>query len=127
MFVSRQLDAFAITRKNATAMLMLREYEEAHGDWLWQVDDQGRLVHLTDRMARMLDRDSDDLIGRHFVTLIAGGDDEAAMRPLALKKLADHFEDHKPIIVLDVPVANDDEQSWGAFSTQPEKDEAGQT
>src|SRR3546814_2549736 len=64
MFVSRQLDAFAITRKNATAMLMLREYEEAHGDWLWQVDDQGRLVHLTDRMARMLDRDSDDLIGQ---------------------------------------------------------------
>src|SRR3546814_3828854 len=37
MFVSRQLDAFAITRKNATAMLMLREYEEAHGDWLWQI------------------------------------------------------------------------------------------
>src|SRR3546814_16521462 len=28
MFVSRQLDAFAITRKNATAMLMLRDYEE---------------------------------------------------------------------------------------------------
>src|SRR3546814_11053536 len=76
MFVSRQLDAFAITGKNATAMLMLREYEEAHGDWLWQVGDQGRLVHLTDRMARMLDRDSDDLIGRHFVTLIAGGADE---------------------------------------------------
>ncbi len=126
MFVSRRLYDHEIQEKSATITLLLREYEEAHGDWLWQIDDQGRLVHLTDRMARVLGREADDLIGRHFVTLIAGGDDEAAMRPLALKTLAYSIEGHTPLTDLVVPVVIGDEPRWWQLSAQPIKDDSGQ-
>lgn len=125
VFVSRKLDEFELEEKNATITLLLKEYEEAHGDWLWQVDAQGRIVHATDRMAQLLGRDREDLVGRHFITLIAGGDDEAAMRPMALKSLAYHFEGQTAFTNLVVPVTVDDDPRWWQLSAQPISDEAG--
>src|SRR3546814_16813280 len=94
--VRSRLDESELKDKNATITLLLRDYEEAQGDWLWQIDSEGRLVPLTDRMAGMLGREPDDLVGRPFVTLIAGGDEEAAMRPLALQTLAYLIERQAP-------------------------------
>src|SRR3546814_15213421 len=103
-FIAARLYEAELKDKNATITLLLREYEEAQGDWLWQLDSEGRLVHLTERMAGMLGREPDDLVGRHFVTLIAGGDDEAAMRPLELKTLAYQIESLAPFNDPQVPV-----------------------
>src|SRR3546814_8214759 len=80
---------------------------------------------LTDRMAGMLGREPDDLVGRHFVTLIAGGDDEAAMRPLALKTLAYQIESQAPFTDLVVPVMIDEQPRWWQLSAQPIIDEDG--
>src|SRR3546814_14419874 len=87
-FIAARLDEAELKDKNETITLLLREYEEAQGDWLWQIDSEGRLVHLTDRMAGMLGREPDDLVGRRLVTLIAGGDDEGVMRPREINALA---------------------------------------
>src|SRR3546814_4833817 len=79
-FIAARLDEAELKDKNAAITLLLREYEEAQGDWLWQIDSEGRLVHLTDRMAGMRGREPDDLVGRQFVTLIAGSDEEGIGR-----------------------------------------------
>ena len=126
LFTEQWLYNHELKEKNDTITLLLREYEEAHGDWLWQIDAQGRLVHLTERMASLLGREAADLVGRHFVTLLAGGDDEAAMRPLALKTLAYHLEGHTPLTDLVVPVTIDDEPRWWQLSAQPLVDHAGE-
>src|SRR3546814_15381101 len=76
-------------------------------------------------MAGMLGREPDDLVGRHFVTLIAGGDDEAAMRPLALKTLAYQIESQAPFTDLVVPVMIDEQPRWWQLSAQPIIDEDG--
>src|SRR3546814_13252277 len=94
--VRSRLDESELKDKNATITLLLREYEEAQGDWLWQIDSAGRRVHLTDRMAGMLGREPDDHVGRRFGTLIAGGEEEAAMRRMEAQNLAYQLESQGP-------------------------------
>src|SRR3546814_18682878 len=79
-FIAARLDEAELKDKNATITLLLREYEEAQGEWLWQIDSEGRLVHLTDRMAGMLGGEPEDLGGRTCGTLSEGGADEGATR-----------------------------------------------
>src|SRR3546814_15003523 len=73
----------------------------------------------------MRGREPDDLVGRRCVTLIAGGDDEAAMRPLALKPLAYQIESQAPFTDLVVPVMIDEQPRWWQLSAQPIIDEDG--
>lgn len=118
VFVSQKLDEFDLAEKNATITLLLKEYEDAHGDWLWQVDQRGRLIQASDRMAHLLRREQDDLIGRHFITLLAG-DDEDTNKPAALKTLSHYLDAKRAFTNLVVPVTVGDKTRWWELSAQP--------
>ena len=40
--------------KTETVSLLLREFEETSADWLWQTDNNRRLIHVSPRLAYAL-------------------------------------------------------------------------
>ena len=52
--VQRIFDRVQVSEQNETIGLLLREYEEATSDWLWEIDREGRLANASERIAQAL-------------------------------------------------------------------------
>jgi diguanylate cyclase (GGDEF)-like protein/PAS domain S-box-containing protein len=86
--------------------LLLNDFEEHGSDWLWVVDRDGRITHVSSRLQEILGKTDEDLIGRHAfdvmplrVAATPSRDDGGATRRL-LRLLAGR----QPFRDLEVPV-----------------------
>ena len=52
--VTRIFDRVQIAEQNETIGLLLREYEEATSDWLWEIDRESRLANASERIAQAI-------------------------------------------------------------------------
>ena len=53
-----------------TISLLLRDFEEAACDWLWETDEDGLLTHVSDRLAKVTQRDPRSLFGMTFAEIL---------------------------------------------------------
>jgi len=53
-----------------TISLLLRDFEEAACDWLWETDEDGLLTHVSDRFAQVTQRDPRSLFGMTFAEIL---------------------------------------------------------
>lgn len=53
-----------------TIGLLLRDFEEAACDWLWETDEDGRLTHVSDRFAKVTQREPHSLFGMTFAEIL---------------------------------------------------------
>ena len=53
-----------------TIDLLLKDFENSAGDWLWETDARGRLTHVSARFAEAAGTGTADLLGAHFVDYI---------------------------------------------------------
>ncbi len=51
------------SRQAEIIALLLREFETGSSDWIWETGPDGRLTYVSDRMAQILERDRDRLVG----------------------------------------------------------------
>ncbi len=53
-----------------TIGLLLRDFEEAACDWLWETDEDGLLTHVSDRFAKVTQREPHSLFGMTFAEIL---------------------------------------------------------
>lgn len=85
--ISRDISTHVkIEEQNEVIKLLLREFEENAGDWLWELDNEGRLTYVSVRMAQLFHKTTDELYGKKYTDIIASTferideDDEKRLR-----------------------------------------------
>jgi len=68
----RILDRVRIGAQNETISLLLHEFEANTSDWLWETDADGRLQHVSERIAEVAGEPLNSLRNAHFKALFLG-------------------------------------------------------
>lgn len=119
--IARQWAEYALEEKSEVVRLLLREFEDAGADWLWQVDGAKRLVGVSPRLARAAGRSPADLEGMPLLDLLAGNlGSSVNSRPLRL--LVETMNARESFADLQFEVGIGDETRWWSLSASPRND-----
>ncbi|MCC6988887.1 MAG: diguanylate cyclase, partial [Acidobacteria bacterium] len=105
------------TRQKRVVDMLLDDFQENARDWLWEIDADGRLQHVSPRLVDVLGHPAEELRGRRFVELLEAADGRgdaeknagAAQLGLALQS-GNAFRD------LHVSVVSGDQRRWFSLS-----------
>jgi diguanylate cyclase (GGDEF)-like protein len=114
-----------ITEKDEVVSLLLREFEEGEGDWLWQIDTSRRVRSVSPRFAYALGKDPTQIDGKPFIQLIAGAAWDTGQFPSSLHDLAERLKRRESFSNLLVRVTIGGQQRWWELSGTPKLDENG--
>ena len=62
-----------------TIDLLLKDFENSAGDWLWETDSRGHLTHVSSRFAEAAGAGIADLLGAHFVDYVGRHTDQGPL------------------------------------------------
>jgi diguanylate cyclase (GGDEF)-like protein/PAS domain S-box-containing protein len=101
---------YAAKQKDAveTVKLLLNDYAEQSSDWLWETDENRRIVLASDRFAKAAGRTAGSLNGTCIADLFVEGDERRALLQLIAQG--------KPIRKLDLPIYVNGEKRWWRIS-----------
>jgi len=100
--------------------LLLRDFEENASDWLWEVDADGCLTHVSKRMASVFGRSEAALRGEHLLQLVESTLDRAAQdERQALEGLKQCFRGRQPFRDVLAPVILGGETRWWSLTAKP--------
>ncbi|MCX7899683.1 MAG: hypothetical protein N2444_06320, partial [Methylocystis sp.] len=63
-FITRTLHQYELSEQADTVSLLLHDFQEHSADWLWTVDERGRLGDISQRFAQAAQRPAEILAGR---------------------------------------------------------------
>ncbi|HEX8301896.1 putative bifunctional diguanylate cyclase/phosphodiesterase [Sphingomonas sp.] len=115
----------AISERDETVSLLLRETEDSGADWLWEIDAQRRVIRANPRFALSLGADPKTINGTAFLQLLAGPTWEAGNFAAGLRELADRLKSREAFRDLLLPVLVNDEERWWEMSASPRIDDSG--
>ena len=84
---SQLRDTAKVRAQAESVRLLLREYEHRGVGWLWQVDNENRVVYISSRMTSLLGRSTSQLIG-HSLPASLGGNSALGRTLLARQPFA---------------------------------------
>ncbi len=82
-----------LTEKSEVIGLLLKDFQEHGGDWLWETDARGILVEASPRLAQVAGRTLEELSGMSFRTLLASADASGADELLDAMEWYEIFRD----------------------------------
>ncbi len=107
--------------KTNEALLLLQNYEETRQGWFWSTGASGQLTYLTDSIAEIFGKKTNELLGTPFINLFgksdANGDRQRTLPFMVIKQ--SKFEE------LAVRAAGLQDERWWAISGQPQFDGEG--
>lgn len=124
-FVCHTYASRSLREKNEVVSLLLREYEDSGGDWMWQTDASRCLTHVSPRMAIALGVEPTALEAKPFLQILAGETWEAGNFGAGLRELADRLKNRESFSDLVLPVQIGNETRWWELSASPRIDETG--
>ena len=98
----------AVDGKSEQAQQLLKEYEQRGAGWLWQTDAENRTVYISSRMAQMLGKSTNQLIG-HSLPASLGGAANLGRALIA----------REPFATLEMEVHTDRGVRWVSVSGDP--------
>ena len=116
----------ALAEKQEMVSLLLHEFEETGGDWLWRTDANRCLTDVSPRLARQFGRARDEIEGQALVALLAGEDWQDGHVGSSLRELADRLHRRESFRDLKVPVRVDGDLRWWSLSATPRRAAQGQ-
>ena len=125
-YLSAKIAEAGVAEKDEVVSLLLREFEENEGDWLWQTDTNRCLRSISPRFAYALGRQSADVEGQSFIKVVSGDDAEkGGVAPPSLRDLAERMKTKQSFsnLVVDVKIAG--KTRWWEISGTPIIDERG--
>jgi diguanylate cyclase (GGDEF)-like protein/PAS domain S-box-containing protein len=114
-----------LNERNETVSLLLKEFEDASADWLWQTDPGRRLEHVSPRFAYALGMSVEALEGMPLLQAISGDAWHTGNFPPALHEMAERMKRRESFSDLVVPVTIDGKSRWWELSASPRVDEQG--
>jgi diguanylate cyclase (GGDEF)-like protein len=124
-FVIHESAGLALAEKNEVVSLLLREFDDSGGDWMWQTDASKCLTHVSSRFAFALGTEIDKLEARPLLQILAGEAWEAGNFSAGLRDLADKLKKRESFSDLILPVTIGTESHWWELSASPRYDERG--
>ncbi len=109
-FAKQLLAGQEIRQSAETVKLLLNDFEEQASNWLFSLDEEGRLVDVCDRFAEAFHRPKQVMNGMKLVSLL----DDEEHREL----LADHIANGRSFRELTVPVEVEGELQWWTVSAR---------
>jgi diguanylate cyclase (GGDEF)-like protein len=109
-----------LERQGQVVGLLLRDFEEHSSDWLWETDWEGRLTHVSARLAQLVQRPAEVLMRQPLVQILLDTFDllreEERAQVLVLKQ---RLEQPLPFRDLVVPVVMQGRLNWWSFTAKP--------
>ena len=124
-FVIHEAAGLALAEKTEVVSLLLREFDDSGGDWMWQTDASKCLTHVSSRFAFALGVDPDTLETRPLLQILAGDAWEAGNFSAGLRELADKLKKRESFSDLILPVTIAGEVHWWELSASPRYDDRG--
>jgi diguanylate cyclase (GGDEF)-like protein len=124
-FINHRYASLALVEKTEVVSMLLREYEDSGGDWMWQTDPSRCLTHVSPRFAQLLGVDADSLETKPLLQILAGEAWEAGNFSAGLRDLAEKLKNRESFSDLIVPVTVGNEVFWWELSASPRFDERG--
>ncbi len=124
-FILHKSASLALAEKNEVVSLLLREFEDSGGDWMWQTDASKCLTHVSPRFAYALGLEPHQLDAKPLLEILAGEAWEAGNFSAALRELADHLKNRDSFSDLILPVEVLGESHWWELSASPRFDDRG--
>jgi two-component system, sensor histidine kinase len=118
--LSRAADAAELERRGEIIQLLLKDFEAGASDWLWETGPDGDLVYVSDRLAQVLCREPDCLLGAKLHR--AAGMSQTASGWRALAVLMSRRE---AVCDLEVPVRRKGTTVWWQLNARPLTDASG--
>lgn len=100
--MSRMRIQSELSDRNEVVRLLLNEFEANGSDWLIEVDDEGRLTHVSPRLADVARRPRSDLLGQPLLSLL--GKEKRGEARAAVRALTATFEARRGFRDIAVPV-----------------------
>ncbi len=126
LFVKSLIAESEVARQKEVIGLLLNDFEDDASDWLWETDDQGRLRHISTRLASTLGMPVAALHGQPMSIALIGrkGSADAEGRQ-AFTQLEDALGSATPFRDIVVPIEQSGEVAWWSLSGKPLTDAAG--
>ncbi|MCP5285048.1 MAG: EAL domain-containing protein [Burkholderiaceae bacterium] len=125
LFTGRLLAEAEAERQNEVIGLLLRDFEENTSDVLWELGADGRLRHVSQRLAEQLGQRPETLGTRlltDWLTDLLPGDDESRGHVQALRE---RLREATPFRDQLLPLQRDGQVRWWSLSAKPLFDDAG--
>jgi diguanylate cyclase (GGDEF)-like protein/PAS domain S-box-containing protein len=113
-----------LAEKDEVVSLLLREFEESGGDWMWQIDASKCLTHVSPRFAYALGLQPEQVEAKPILEILAGDSWEAGNFSAALRVLADKLKNRENFSDLILPVTVAGEARWWELSASPRFDDS---
>ncbi len=124
-FVMHESAELALAEKTEVVSLLLREFDDSGGDWMWQTDAAKCLTHVSPRFAYALGVESDQLETKPLLQILAGETWEGGNFSAGLRDLAEKLKRRESFSDLILPVTIAGESHFWEMSASPRYDERG--
>jgi diguanylate cyclase (GGDEF)-like protein/PAS domain S-box-containing protein len=124
-FLTARIAEVGVAEKDEVVSLLLREFEENEGDWLWQVNPQGRITKASPRFAFALGCEPSQAEGKRLLELLAGDTWKSGNLAPSLHELADRLKQRDSFSNLTVQVNLASGRRFWELSGTPLTDDAG--
>ncbi len=114
-----------LAERDQTVSLLLREFEEEDGDWLWETDAARRIVRASPRFARSVHLDPVKINGMPLLQALAAERWESGDFTAGLRTLAEKLKGREPFRDLMLQIQVKDQLHWFALSASPRYDDRG--
>ncbi|MES2097746.1 MAG: EAL domain-containing protein [Pseudomonadota bacterium] len=114
-----------IAERDETVSLLLREFEEEDGDWLWETDSARRIVRASPRFAKSVHLDPVKINGMPLLQALAGEQWESGDFAGGLRMLAEKLKNREAFRDLLLPINVEGALRWFALSASPRHDDRG--
>ena len=124
-FVVHESAELALAEKDEVVSLLLREFDDSGGDWMWQTDAGKCLTHVSPRFAYAIGVESEALEAKPLLQILAGETWEAGNFSAGLRELAEKLKRRESFSDLIMPVTIGGESHFWEMSASPRYDERG--
>ena len=125
-FIHQLMTQDKIEDQNDTIKLLLNEYENNSSDWLWETDQDCRLIVAPKRMAEVLCTSPDSLLTQRLTDLfpVVGSDTsgESTSSIARFQATLDHGDPFRDLVVL---TSVNGQSKWISLSGRPIRDRSG--
>lgn len=111
-----------IERQRELVGLLLHDFEESASDWLWETDQNSKMVRVSASLASALAMDREELVGRSFVGVIAGLEapsEHAETHEVSIANMTSKFEKVEPFSDLTIPIVVSGLNRWWSITAKP--------
>ncbi|MFM2100018.1 MAG: hypothetical protein RLZZ366_1557 [Pseudomonadota bacterium] len=123
--VMHRFNQLALREKTEVVSLLLREYEDSGGDWMWHTDSSRCLTHVSPRLAVALGVDPTALETKPLLQILAGDAWEAGNFTAGLRDLSEKLKNRESFSDLILPVQINGATHWWELSASPRFEEDG--